>query len=240
MTNGVQPPARQGLPVWAWVGIGCGAVLILVLVVVMVGGFFVARKVQDVAADFEKDPAMATARMIVDAIPIDMAGMVREAVLSEHTLTFALLAAHLIVFWLSQDSNVTPPVCLCAFAAAAIAKSPPMATGLNAWKIAKGLYVMPLLFAYTPLVSGSLDQALLVFAFALPDDVEKPIVFAFDPSLQPVVFLGVTGPYGPAELRRIAADLAGSARGAAGQDQRQEQGQAKHAQSGHGPAPGSS
>ena len=46
-----------------------------------------------------------------------------------------------------------------------------------------------------------------LFAFALPDDVEKPIVFAFDPSLQPVVFLGVTGPYGPAELRRIAEDL---------------------------------
>jgi uncharacterized protein YneF (UPF0154 family) len=69
MTNGAQPPARQGLPVWAWVGIGCGAVLILVLVVVMVGGFFVARKVQDVAADFEKDPAMATARMIVKLNP---------------------------------------------------------------------------------------------------------------------------------------------------------------------------
>ena len=60
-----------------------------------------------------------------------------------------------------------PPAHSTAFAAAAIARSPPMVTGLNAWKIAKGLYVMPLLFAYTPLVSGSLDQALLVFAFAL-------------------------------------------------------------------------
>ena len=40
-----------------------------------------------------------------------------------------ILAAHLIVFWLSQDSNVTPPVCLASFTAAGIAGSPPMATG---------------------------------------------------------------------------------------------------------------
>jgi uncharacterized protein YneF (UPF0154 family) len=69
MVNGEQAPVKQGLPVWAWVGIGCGALLILVLVVVMVGGFFVARKVKDVAGDFEKDPAMATARMIVKLNP---------------------------------------------------------------------------------------------------------------------------------------------------------------------------
>ncbi len=69
MSNGEQASAKKGLPVWAWVGIGCGAVMILVLVVVMVGGFFVARKVKDVAADFEENPAMATARMIVKLNP---------------------------------------------------------------------------------------------------------------------------------------------------------------------------
>jgi TRAP-type uncharacterized transport system fused permease subunit len=62
-----------------------------------------------------------------------------------------LLSAHLIIFWLSQDSNLTPPVCLAAFAAAAIAKTPPMETGLVSWKIGKGLYIIPLLFAFTPL-----------------------------------------------------------------------------------------
>jgi len=31
-----------------------------------------------------------------------------------------------------------------------------MATGFQAWRAAKGLYVMPLLFAYTPLVTGSI------------------------------------------------------------------------------------
>jgi hypothetical protein len=43
--------------------------VIVVLIVVMVGGFFVARKVQDVAADFEKNPGLATARMIVKLNP---------------------------------------------------------------------------------------------------------------------------------------------------------------------------
>jgi len=69
MSNGEQAPAKKGLPVWAWVGIGCGALMIMVLVVVMVGGFFVARKVKDVAADFEENPAMATAQMIVKFTP---------------------------------------------------------------------------------------------------------------------------------------------------------------------------
>jgi TRAP-type uncharacterized transport system fused permease subunit len=79
----------------------------------------------------------------------------------------ALLSAHMIIFWLSQDSNVTPPVCLAAFTAAAIAKSPPMLTGLTAWKIAKGLYVIPLLFAYTPLLGGDWLAMLTIFGFAL-------------------------------------------------------------------------
>jgi uncharacterized protein YneF (UPF0154 family) len=69
MSNGEQAQPKKGLPVWAWIGIGCGALLIMVLVVVMVGGFFVARKVQDVAADFEENPAMATAKMIVKLNP---------------------------------------------------------------------------------------------------------------------------------------------------------------------------
>jgi hypothetical protein len=69
MSNGEQAPAKKGLPVWAWVGIGCGGLVIVVLVVVMAAGFFVANKVKDVAADFEDNPAMATARMIVKLNP---------------------------------------------------------------------------------------------------------------------------------------------------------------------------
>ena len=79
----------------------------------------------------------------------------------------SLLAAHMIIFWLSQDSNVTPPVCLAAFAASGIAKSSPMATGVQSWKIAKGLYVMPLLFAYSELIDGDTPQRVQVLGFGL-------------------------------------------------------------------------
>ena len=78
-----------------------------------------------------------------------------------------LLSAHLIIFWLSQDSNLTPPVCLAAFAAAAIAKTPPMKTGLVAWKVGKGMYIIPLLFAFTPLINGTWLHRFEVFGFAL-------------------------------------------------------------------------
>jgi len=121
----------------------------------------------DKLAEIGNPMTTATARLIVDAIPIDMAGMVREAVLSEHTLTFSLLSAHLIVFWLSQDSNVTPPVALAAFTAAAIAGTKPMETGFQSWKLAKGLYVVPLLFAYTPFIGGSIVDDFTIFFFAL-------------------------------------------------------------------------
>ncbi len=78
-----------------------------------------------------------------------------------------LLSAHLIIFWLSQDSNLTPPVCLAAFAAAAIAKTPPMKTGVVSWKVGKGMYIIPLLFAFTPLVNGTWFERFEVFGFAL-------------------------------------------------------------------------
>jgi hydrophobic/amphiphilic exporter-1 (mainly G- bacteria), HAE1 family len=40
----------------------------------------------------------------------------------------------------------------------------------------------------------------------LPDDADKPLIFAMDPSMQPVVILMMSGPYPMAELRDIAED----------------------------------
>ncbi|MFU8881196.1 MAG: TRAP transporter permease [Rhodobacterales bacterium] len=61
-----------------------------------------------------------------------------------------LLIAHLVVFWYSQDSNVTPPIALAGFAGAAIAGSKPMETSVQAWKYAKGLYLIPAFMVYNP------------------------------------------------------------------------------------------
>ncbi|HRP96553.1 MAG TPA: TRAP transporter permease [Rhodocyclaceae bacterium] len=59
-----------------------------------------------------------------------------------------LLIAHLVVFWYSQDSNVTPPVALAGFAGAAIAGAKPMETSMQAWKFAKGLYLIPVFMVF--------------------------------------------------------------------------------------------
>jgi TRAP-type uncharacterized transport system fused permease subunit len=107
------------------------------------------------------------ARQLVAQLPQEVRLSLRDQLLDPAVVTSALLAAHMIIFWLSQDSNVTPPVCLASFTAAAIAKAPPMTTGLQSWKIAKGLYIIPVLFAYTPLVGGEPADAVVVFLFAL-------------------------------------------------------------------------
>jgi TRAP-type uncharacterized transport system fused permease subunit len=60
------------------------------------------------------------------------------------------LAAHMIVYWLSQDSNITPPVCIAAFAGATIAKANMWRTAFTSFKFAKFLYLGPLLFGYVP------------------------------------------------------------------------------------------
>lgn len=110
--------------------------------------------------------SLVDAQALYAMVPRDFATTLFEQALDPALLTTALLSAHMIIFWLSQDSNVTPPVCLAAFAAAAIAKTPPMATGLTAWRIAKGLYIIPVLFAYTPILSGDWAAALQISLFA--------------------------------------------------------------------------
>jgi TRAP transporter 4TM/12TM fusion protein len=67
-------------------------------------------------------------------------------------LGIPLIAGHMAVFWLSQSSNVTPPVCMAAFAGAGIAGSNPYSTGFQAMRFSAYLYVMPFMFVYTPVL----------------------------------------------------------------------------------------
>ena len=119
--------------------------------------------VADIASGLSRENALE----LLAAIPFDVAITLRPVMIDPETQMVFLLTAHLIIFWLSQDSNVTPPVCLAAFTAAGIAGSKPMATGFQAWKISKGLYILPLMFAYTPLISGDFHEVLQIGFFAL-------------------------------------------------------------------------
>lgn len=111
--------------------------------------------------------SMEQATLLVAQLPDETLLLLHPMLIDEAKLTLILLSAHMIIFWLSQDSNVTPPVCLCTFTAAAIAKTPPIATGFTSWKIAKALYIIPLLFAYTPLLTGDWLDALMIGGFAV-------------------------------------------------------------------------
>lgn len=98
-----------------------------------------------------------------------------------------ILIAHLVVFWYSQDSNVTPPVALAGFAGAAIAGSKPLETSVQAWKYAKGLYLIPLFMVFNEsiILGGPLPLvlwngfiaivALVAFAAALEGFLWRPM-----------------------------------------------------------------
>jgi len=58
--------------------------------------------------------------------------------------------AHLVVFYAACLSNITPPVCVSAFAAAAIAKADPMRPGFAALKFGTTLDLVPFSFVYVP------------------------------------------------------------------------------------------
>ncbi len=68
-----------------------------------------------------------------------------------------ILISHFVVFWLTQLAGLTPPVCVVAYAGAAIAKADPFLTGITSLRFAVFLPIMPLLFVYRPsiLLEGS-------------------------------------------------------------------------------------
>ncbi len=74
-----------------------------------------------------------------------------------YAATWTLLASHMVVYWFSQTSNISPPVCVAAYAAAAIAGSDPWKTGWTAFNFSKMIFLGPFLFAYSPafLLSGT-------------------------------------------------------------------------------------
>ncbi|MBQ8577141.1 MAG: TRAP transporter large permease subunit, partial [Clostridia bacterium] len=60
------------------------------------------------------------------------------------------LAAHMFVFYFGIVADITPPVALAAYAGAAIAKSNPLQTGIQATKLAITAFIVPYIFAYSP------------------------------------------------------------------------------------------
>lgn len=62
------------------------------------------------------------------------------------------MSAHMTSYWVAVVSAVTPPVALAAYAASAISRADPVATGFEAVKLASMILIMPFMFIYTPLL----------------------------------------------------------------------------------------
>ena len=108
-----------------------GGHLFLVVLLIIIAGIFVGM-------------GMPTTPSYVVLVILGVPSLVRMGV--------PTLTAHLLVFWVAVQSNVTPPVALSAWAAAAIAKSDPWKTGWAATKLASWIYLMPFLFVYTSIL----------------------------------------------------------------------------------------
>ena len=62
------------------------------------------------------------------------------------------LATHMFVLYYGVISEITPPVCASAYAAAGIAGANPFRTGLNAFSLGIGKLMVPMVFVYAPVM----------------------------------------------------------------------------------------
>ena len=114
-------------------------------------------------------------------------------------LGLALITAHMVIFWLAQSSNVTPPIALAAFAGAGVAGAAPMASAVEAVKLASGLFVIPLMMAFSPLLlSAEYGWSGVLLSAGVTGLLMLMLIMA----LQRYLFAPVTG------AMRIAAVLA--------------------------------
>jgi TRAP transporter 4TM/12TM fusion protein len=64
------------------------------------------------------------------------------------------LAAHLFVFYFAVLADITPPVCIAAYAAAGLAGADPMKTGFTATKLGLAAFIVPFFFCYDTALMG--------------------------------------------------------------------------------------
>ena len=62
------------------------------------------------------------------------------------------IASHMFVLYYGVISEITPPVCTSAYAAAAIANAPPFKTGVTAFTLGLGKVLAPMAFVYAPVL----------------------------------------------------------------------------------------
>ncbi|MGM8213700.1 TRAP transporter permease [Virgibacillus sp. W0430] len=64
----------------------------------------------------------------------------------------APIAVHMFVFYFGIVADITPPVCLAAYAGAGIARANPFKSGVTAVKLAIAAFIIPYIFIYNPIL----------------------------------------------------------------------------------------
>ena len=85
-----------------------------------------------------------------------------------------ILSAHMFVFYFGVFANITPPVCLAAFAGAGISGGDPMKTGFLSLELALAGFIVPFMFIYNPamLMIDPTDLAVTAKEFPLPPVID--------------------------------------------------------------------
>nr|WP_067291822.1 TRAP transporter permease [Marinobacterium profundum] len=160
------------------VGAACSAVGIVVGVITTTGvafrlGFLVTSGAQDIGESlmamttwlpfelFSLDQATLFVSLVLIALSCILMGAglptaalyimlsaVAQPALSN--LGVPALAAHLFVLYYGVLSEITPPVCTSAYAAAGIANANPFRTGISAFQLGNAKIMMPFVFVYSP------------------------------------------------------------------------------------------
>ena len=76
-----------------------------------------------------------------------------------------VLATHMFVLYYGVISEITPPVCTSAYAAAGIAGSNPFRTGVSAFTLGIGKLMVPMVFVYAPTMLIVIPEYFTLFSF---------------------------------------------------------------------------
>ncbi len=144
--------ARQALPV----GVACALVGIIIATLTLTGAAttFVRVIVQvgESSLFLSLVLTMLTCLVLGMGIPTIPNYIITSSIAGPALLELGvpLLVSHMFVFYFGIMADLTPPVALAAFAAAPIAKAPPLVIGVNAVRIAVAGFAVPFMAVYTP------------------------------------------------------------------------------------------
>jgi TRAP transporter 4TM/12TM fusion protein len=150
----MESAARAAVPVIA----ACAAAGIIVGVVTLTGiGLKLSANMVDLAGDrllVALFFTMVASLILGMGIPTTATYIVLATMAAPALVKLGVepIAAHLFVFYFGVVADITPPVALAVYAGAAIANSNPWKTGIEAVKLALGAFLVPYIFALSPVL----------------------------------------------------------------------------------------